>query len=245
MEARQIRIINSRTQQEKFVTSSAETLGELKADLREAGIPYEGLGFFEGLSRTELKDDAAILPKDLPWKGQKTNNLVFMLTEPQKKIRNGAAVTDRMSAYAYVKANNLQKEIEKKFGQNFTRCKTPDLISFCEKHASKSAKPAAKPAPAKKAPAKKATAPAPKPAARRGRPAKAPKATNAMVEVQIEAAPTAAPAPAVIIGHEGLVSLLIAKRVITETEATTGTVDAPVNVDFSKDEIRDMFKGVR
>lgn len=242
MEARQIRIINSRTQQEKFVNSTAETLGELKADLRAAGIQYEGLGFFEGLSRTELKDDAAILPKDLPWKGQKTNNLVFMLTEPQKKIRNGASVTDRMSAYAYIKDNNLQKEVEKKFGQNFTRCKTPDLISFCEKHASKSAKPAAKPAPAKKAPAKK-EAPAPKPAAKRGRPAKAPKATNEMVEVQVEA--TAPAAPASVISHEGLVSLLIAKGVITETEANTGAVDAPVNVDFSKDEIRDMFKGVR
>lgn len=257
MEARQIRIISSRTQQEKVITSSAETLGELKADLREAGIDYNGLGFFEGVSRTELKDDAAQLPKDLSWKGKRTNNLVFMLTEPQKKIRNGAEVTDRASAYAYIKDNNLQKEVEKKFGQNFTRCKTPDLIDFCNKQAKKSAKPAAKPAAktAKAAPktkvSKVSAVEAPKPAAKRGRPAKVKTVEPAPAEQPVEQATPVAEAPAApanngsYIGHEELIDLLIAKKVITAEEATTGQAEQPEDVNFSKADIDDMFKDVR
>lgn len=130
MEARNITIVNSRTQSRNTFSSTAETLGELKADLDRLEIDYSNLTFFEGISKTELTDDNAILPKDLPWKGERTNDLVFMLTESQKRIRNGAM--SRSDLYSYIKTNNLQDAVKTRFGRNFTQCSTADLLSMVE-----------------------------------------------------------------------------------------------------------------
>lgn len=130
MEARNITIVNSRTQSRNTFSSTAETLRELKADLDRLEIDYSNLTFFEGVSKTELTDDNAILPKDLPWKGERTNDLVFMLTESQKRIRNGAM--SRSDLYNYIKHNNLQAEVKARFGKNFTQCSTADLLSMVE-----------------------------------------------------------------------------------------------------------------
>lgn len=130
MEARNITIVNSRTQSRNTFSSTAETLGELKADLDRLEIDYSNLTFFEGISKTELTDDNAILPKDLPWKGERTNDLVFMLTESQKRIRNGAM--NRSDLYSYIKTNNLQDAVKTRFGRNFTQCSTADLLSMVE-----------------------------------------------------------------------------------------------------------------
>lgn len=130
MEARNITIVNSRTQSRNTFSSTAETLRELKADLDRLEIDYSNLTFFEGISKTELTDDNAILPKDLPWKGERTNDLVFMLTESQKRIRNGAM--SRSDLYNYIKANNLQDAVKTRFGKNFTQCSTADLLSMVE-----------------------------------------------------------------------------------------------------------------
>lgn len=130
MEARNITIVNSRTQSRNIFSSTAETLGELKADLDRLEIDYSNLTFFEGVSKTELTDDNAILPKDLPWKGERTNDLVFMLTESQKRIRNGAM--SRSDLYNYIKTNNLQDAVKTRFGRNFTQCSTTDLLSMVE-----------------------------------------------------------------------------------------------------------------
>ena len=89
MESRTILVINSKTQTRYSIESSAETLKELKKDLSTNKIDYKGLTFFEGLSKTEITNDDALLPRNLPWKGVVTNNLVFMLSQPQKKIRKG------------------------------------------------------------------------------------------------------------------------------------------------------------
>ena len=89
MEARKITIVSTKTQKKSVIMSGAETLGELKKDLREAGIDYDGMTFYEGTSKVELKDDASVLPHDVPYKGQTTNELVFMLTNTNKKIRSG------------------------------------------------------------------------------------------------------------------------------------------------------------
>lgn len=150
MEARKITVVSTRNQKKSVIMSAATTLAELKADLRQNGIDYDGMTFYEGTSKVELKDDASVLPHDVPYKGQTTNELVFMLTNTNKKIRSGADMS-RADAYAAIKANGLQEECVKRFGKNFTMCKTADLIALVnEKSASKPA-PAA---PAKEAPAK-------------------------------------------------------------------------------------------
>lgn len=142
MEARKITIVSTRNQKKSVIMSAATTLAELKADLRQNGIDYDGMTFYEGTSKVELKDDASVLPHDVPYKGQTTNELVFMLTNTNKKIRSGADMS-RADAYAAIKANGLQEECVKRFGKNYTMCKTADLIALVNE------KSASKPAPAK------------------------------------------------------------------------------------------------
>lgn len=129
MEPREILVVNTKTQSKKTITSSATTLAELKADLRVAGINYSDMTFYEGISKTEIKTDDSQLPHDVNYKGNITNNLVFMLTTANKKVKSGAIIT-RAEVYKVIKDNNLQDEVKKKFGKNFTNCGTNDLVTF-------------------------------------------------------------------------------------------------------------------
>ena len=136
MEARKITVVSTKNQTKNVIMSNATTLGELKADLRQHGIDYNDMTFYEGTSKTELITDDSILPHDVPYKGQVTNELVFMLTNTNKKIRSGASMT-RAEAYEAIKANNLQEECEFVYGKNFTTCKTEDLIALVNSSAPK------------------------------------------------------------------------------------------------------------
>ena len=124
METRKITIISTKNHSTKVINSAATTLGELKTDLDNAGIGYTDCTFFEGLTKTELKNNDAILPHDVPYKGTITNNLVFMITNASKKIKSGA---DRKSIIAEIKAKNLTEVVKKTYGKNYTNCKTEDL----------------------------------------------------------------------------------------------------------------------
>ena len=145
METRKITIISTKNHSTKVINSAATTLAELKSDLNNAGISYTDCTFFEGLTKTELKNDAAILPHDVPYKGTITNNLVFMITNASKKIRSGAKL-DRKAIIEEIKAKNLTEVVKKTYGKNYTNCKTEDL----EKILSMNNNSAPKEAPAKK-----------------------------------------------------------------------------------------------
>ena len=142
MEARKITIVQTKNQRKSVIMSAATTLAELKSDLRANGIDYDGMTFFEGTSKVELKNDASVLPHDVPYKGTITNELVFMLTNTNKKIRSGAATMSRTEAYSAIKSMGLQDACVKKFGKNFTMCKTADLIALVQSNST--SKPASK-----------------------------------------------------------------------------------------------------
>lgn len=131
MEARKILFVMNNSSSQKSIMSEAETLGALKADMRRAGINYDNMTFYEGRTRTELKDDASVLPTNVPVAARgttpatTTNDLVFMLTTANKKIRSGAG--DRPAAYAKIKQLGLQDACKAKYGKNFTQCSTSDL----------------------------------------------------------------------------------------------------------------------
>lgn len=131
MEARKILFVMNNSSSQKSIMSEAETLGALKADMRRAGIDYDNMTFYEGRTRTELKDDASVLPTNVPVAAKgttpatTTNDLVFMLTTANKKIRSGAG--DRPAAYAKIKQLGLQDACKAKYGKNFTQCSTSDL----------------------------------------------------------------------------------------------------------------------
>lgn len=132
MEARKITVVQTKNQKKSVIMSAATTLAELKNDLRANGIDYSGMTFFEGTSKVELKNDASVLPHDVPYKGTITNELVFMLTNTNKKIRSGAVAMSRTEAYSAIKSMGLQDACVKKFGKNFTMCKTADLIALIQ-----------------------------------------------------------------------------------------------------------------
>ena len=136
MEARKITIVSTKTQKKSVIMSGAETLGELKSDLRNAGIDFEDMTFYEGTSKTELKTNESVLPKDVPYTNRttgetiNTNELVFMLTNTNKKIRSGAMT--RKEAYDVIRKQGLQVACLKEYGKNFTVCSTNALIALIE-----------------------------------------------------------------------------------------------------------------
>ena len=142
MESRKITIVQTKNQRKSVIMSAATTLAELKSDLRANNIDYNGMTFFEGTSKIELKNDASVLPHDVPYKGTITNELVFMLTNTNKKIRSGATTMSRAEAYSAIKSMGLQDACVKKFGKNFTMCKTADLIALVQSNST--SKPASK-----------------------------------------------------------------------------------------------------
>lgn len=132
MEARKITVVQTKNQKKSVIMSAATTLAELKNDLRANDIDYSGMAFFEGTSKVELKNDDSVLPHDVPYKGTITNELVFMLTNTNKKIRSGAVAMSRTEAYSAIKSMGLQDACVRKFGKNFTMCKTADLIALIQ-----------------------------------------------------------------------------------------------------------------
>lgn len=145
--SRKVTVLVESTQSKVVFESNATTLGELKNELRERQVRYDSdCVFKEAASKTILTSNESVLPSNIPWKGQVTNDLVFMVTAPQKKIRSGAM--DRKEAYTRVKELGLQGKIQEHEGKNFTQCSTAILISYIENEEKKAAKKTPKHTPA-------------------------------------------------------------------------------------------------
>lgn len=126
METRKITVISNKGQYKKVMNSAASTLGELKADMAAVGIDYDGMSFLEGLTRTELIDDASQLPTNVNYRGTVTNDLVFYLTATNKKIKSGMT---RQEVYARLNERPELKDVVKDtFGRNFTQVSTDNLV---------------------------------------------------------------------------------------------------------------------
>lgn len=129
MEVRNIVVVSTVDQKRYDIQTDATTLGELKAALDAAGVGYNGLAFYEGLSRTELLDNSTELPHDVMFRGVPTNDLVIQLTVPNNKIKSGAS---RSELYEYIRANHLEAAVRENFGRSFTNVATADLQSFVD-----------------------------------------------------------------------------------------------------------------
>lgn len=138
MEARRITVISTKTQRKQIIMSAATTLEELKRDLEAADIDYEGMTFYEGLSKTELKDNRSLLPHDISYRGQVTNELVFMLTNPNKKIASGVLSTRRLKLYEEIKRLNLEYKCKVKYNKVYTKCSDNDLIHLIAENSTES-----------------------------------------------------------------------------------------------------------
>lgn len=141
-EVKTFTVVDTETQRTKEIKSTATTVAELKRDLRQNGFNVDGKTIQEALTRVEFKDDEALLPHDVSYRGNITNDLVFRLTKTNKQVKSGM---DRKQAYDEVKKQGLGDAIKARFGKNFTQVSTSDLVAFIEANGKKGA-------PAKKAP---------------------------------------------------------------------------------------------
>lgn len=128
METRKILIANTKTQTRYSIETNATTLGELQDQMSTQGIDFSGMTFTEGISQTQLLSRDSLLPTNVMFKGQPTNNLVMLLTNPNKQIASGTM--SRKEAYESIKAGCFQEAVKEKFGRNFTQVPTADLEKF-------------------------------------------------------------------------------------------------------------------
>lgn len=130
--SRKITVLVEKTQSKVVLESNATTLGELKSELNRQGVTFNSDDVFkESRTKSILASNESVLPTNVPWKGSVTNELVFMITAPHKKIKSGAM--SRAEVYAKVKELGLQDRIQKGEGKNFTQCSTAVLVSYIEK----------------------------------------------------------------------------------------------------------------
>ena len=130
MESRKIIVLVEKTQRKYTFNSSATTVAELKEDLSLHGVSVPSTCIFkEARSKSTLTSPDSILPTNVPYKGATTNELVFMMSEGERKIKSGA-MKSRKELYDYVKSHNLSDAVKAKYGKNYTNVSTADLDSF-------------------------------------------------------------------------------------------------------------------
>ena len=60
---RKVTVVSNRNTNKKVITTTATTLGELKADFEKENISFnDESAFYEGVSKTELLNNDSILP---------------------------------------------------------------------------------------------------------------------------------------------------------------------------------------
>ena len=128
---RKVTILSNKGTNTKVITTLATTRGELELDMAAAGINFEGMSFFEGISKTELMDTNSTLPTNLTYKGQVTNDLVILLTVKDKKIASGLDRT-RREIYKEIADNNYQEEISEIYNKSYTILPNATLNEFLD-----------------------------------------------------------------------------------------------------------------
>ena len=129
MEARTIWILDRATNTHVKIITDATTFGELKQAAKAAGVRYEGKDWLERISQQSPLSDESILPTNLPWQGKVTNDLVFVLTDTNKKIKSGLG---RNEILEKVRDLSLQQELKLKYGKPYTNISNDVLLKEVE-----------------------------------------------------------------------------------------------------------------
>lgn len=134
---RTITVYDSSTQKKTvFSNVDVNTLGEVKVLLAENSIGYANMDFMEGVSQTKLLNDNSILPNNIPYKGNTTNDLLIYLTLKDKKMRSGIVLKElsRKDIMAHIKNLSLCEEVKKMYRRNYTQVSTENLIELLSQY---------------------------------------------------------------------------------------------------------------
>lgn len=224
---RKIIIVDSASNSQTPITTDATTFGQLKAAVRAAGINIDGKDWLEGLTKTQPMSDDALLPTNVNYKGQVTNNLVYMLTNTNKKTRSGAMSYNEMKTY--IKNNGLTAEFQEKYGKNYTQGKTTEFQEFIAAHSASASQPAKVPKTEQTVEATKTQAPT------------AESNTNVDYKERYESMVYAIACFFSAINNEiGSDINKVLEEITKKEEQTT-----PVDMEFSGSDINSMFAGIR
>lgn len=133
MERRKITVLVEATQKKYVLLSSATKLSELKEELAQKGVTTnDSDSFKESRSKSILTSPESVLPTNIPWKGGITNELVFMISKAERKIKLG--MKSRNEIVALIKSYGLLDEVKKKTGKNYTNVSTAVLSEIVDKY---------------------------------------------------------------------------------------------------------------
>lgn len=133
MESRKITVLVEATQKKYVLMSSATKLSELKEELAQKGVTTnDSDSFKESRSKSILTSPESVLPTNIPWKGGITNELVFMISKAERKIKLG--MKSRNEIVALIKSYGLLDEVKKKTGKNYTNVSTAVLGEIVDKY---------------------------------------------------------------------------------------------------------------
>lgn len=141
MESRKLIVLVEKTQRKYTFNSTATIVAELKEELALKGVSVSSSSVFkEARSKSILTSPDSVLPTNVPYRGTTTNELVFMISEGERKIKLGA-MKSRKELYDYVKSHNLSDAVKAKYGKNYTNVSTADLDSFVSSQSAKKETP--------------------------------------------------------------------------------------------------------
>lgn len=133
MESRKITVLVEATQKKYVLMSSATKLSELKEELAQKGVTTnDSDSFKESRSKSILTSPESVLPTNIPWKGGITNELVFMVSKAERKIKLG--MKSRNEIVALIKSYGLLDEVKEKTGKNYTNVSTVVLSEIVDKY---------------------------------------------------------------------------------------------------------------
>jgi hypothetical protein len=138
--ARTVYVKHQPSNQLYTLNTTATTFGELKQDMRNAGIAIDGLSFLEGYTKTEFTQDDAALPQTVMYKGQMKTDLAFMLSRPDKNIKSGACDCEeeipitrtRKECYEFIQTRGLKDEVKRLYDKPYTNLSTAQLNEYCD-----------------------------------------------------------------------------------------------------------------
>ena len=133
MESRKITVLVEATQKKYVFMSSATKLSELKEELAQKGVTTnDSDSFKESRSKSILTSPESVLPTNIPWKGGITNELVFMVSKAERKIKLG--IKSRNEIVALIKSYGLLDEVKEETGRNYTNVSTAVLSEIVDKY---------------------------------------------------------------------------------------------------------------
>lgn len=105
------------------------TFGGLKDEFRNHNIDITDKAIYEGLTKIEISkmDDEGILPHDVMYKGNRTDNLVFMITPAKKNFNSGM---NGQEIFVEIKKRGLEKKVKEVYGKNYTLVSNDNLLKL-------------------------------------------------------------------------------------------------------------------